>query len=148
MTTAGKPNAQTRAVAEKIRAFCLAFPETQEDHPWGHSAFKVRAKTFCFMGADESGFSISIKLRDSLFNALALPFTEPTHYGLGKHGWVTASFAPDSDVPVYLCQDWINESFREIAPKTVQKRFYAEEKLLQVKTSRAKPAARKPSSAK
>jgi predicted DNA-binding protein (MmcQ/YjbR family) len=28
--------------ADEIRALALSFPETYEDHPWGHPVFKVR----------------------------------------------------------------------------------------------------------
>jgi predicted DNA-binding protein (MmcQ/YjbR family) len=123
MTTVGKPDAATKKAADQIRKYALQFPETHEDHPWGHSAFKVKAKTFIFMGADESGLSLSIKLRESLFDALACPFSEPTHYGLGKHGWVTATFAPGDAVPMDMLKAWIDESFREIAPKTILKKY-------------------------
>ena len=43
-------------LAKELRKAALAFPETVEDFPWGHSAFKVAAKkAFLFMGDDEEG---------------------------------------------------------------------------------------------
>src|ERR1700730_5041541 len=96
---AGKPSVKLKREAERIRKYALSFPESHEDHPWGHSAFKVKNKTFVFMGFEESKLGISFKLKESLFDALALPFTEPTPYGLGKSGWVSASLEPDRDVP-------------------------------------------------
>jgi predicted DNA-binding protein (MmcQ/YjbR family) len=125
LSTTGKASAKTNSNAEKIRKYALSFPETHEDHPWGHSAFKVKSKTFIFMSADETGLSLSVKLRESLFDALALPFCEPTHYGLGKHGWVTANFEPNMSVNLDMVNGWIDESFREIAPKTLLKKMAA-----------------------
>ena len=45
-----------------------------------------------------------------------LPFTKPTGYGLGKSGWVSASF-PDGQIPVDMLKEWIDESYRAQAPK-------------------------------
>jgi len=119
----GKPSTKLKREAERIRQYALSFPETHEDLPWGHSAFKVKKKTFVFMALEETGISVSIKLRESLFNALALPFTQPTGYGLGKSGWVSASLRPEKDIPISLIDKWIEESFRLIAPKTVLKQL-------------------------
>jgi hypothetical protein len=49
--------------------------------------------------------------------AIDLPFTEPTHYGMGKYGWVTAHVKPASKPPLDLFRAWIDESFRAVAPK-------------------------------
>ena len=50
-----------------------------------------------------------------------MPFTEPAHYGMGKHGWVTARFAPKAKAPVAVLKAWIEESYRLIAPKGLAK---------------------------
>ncbi len=119
----GKVDADLKKSADRIRKFCLTFPETVEDFPWEHSAFKVKKKTFLFLFIDADGMHLSFKLRDSLFDTLALPFCEPTGYGLGKSGWVTAKFEPGDKVPIERVQSWINESFRQIAPKTILKQL-------------------------
>lgn len=106
----------------QVREFALTFPEAYEEFPWGHSAIKVKGKAFLFMGTDESGvFSISMKLPQSRDIALDLPFTEPTGYGMGKSGWVTATIKPKDRAPHDLLQAWIRESYRAIAPKTLVK---------------------------
>jgi predicted DNA-binding protein (MmcQ/YjbR family) len=119
MTISGKPprGSQAEKAGEHVRGLALAYPGTREDFPWGHSAFKVGKKTFAFMGCDASGFSISVKLPESRHDALEMPFCEPTHYGLGKSGWVTASFGPHARPPLELIATWLGESYRAIAPK-------------------------------
>jgi predicted DNA-binding protein (MmcQ/YjbR family) len=104
-------------LVDTLRKIALAYPETHEDHPWGHVAFKVRGKGFVFTGSDEAGTRLSVKLPHSREMALALPCTEPTHYGMGKHGWITATLTGLDDVPLPLLEEWIDESYRAIAPK-------------------------------
>jgi predicted DNA-binding protein (MmcQ/YjbR family) len=103
--------------AETLRQHGLAYPEAIEEFPWGHTALKVRKKAFGFLSMDETYLSLSVKLPQTKDMALMLPFTQPTGYGLGKSGWVTARFAAGEDIPVTLLQDWLNESYRTIAPK-------------------------------
>jgi predicted DNA-binding protein (MmcQ/YjbR family) len=111
------------AVLRKLRAYALSFPETREDHPWEHSAFKVKGKTFLFVGADADGWGVSLKLEEGHAAALAKPFVSPTRYGLGKHGWVSAKFGPRQKPPLDLLKRWIEESFTVIAPLSVLKRL-------------------------
>ena len=104
-------------MAKKLRGHALNFPETTEAFPWGESAFKVKGKTFVFMRADESELSFSVKLLESRKKALALPGSEPTHYGLGAKGWVT--LRPASKTSLKTLMDFIEESYRANAPKRV-----------------------------
>jgi hypothetical protein len=60
---------------------------------------------------------MSAKLPNSSAVAVSLPFASPTEYGLGRSGWVTARFAVKAKVPVDLLSEWIEESYRAIAPK-------------------------------
>jgi predicted DNA-binding protein (MmcQ/YjbR family) len=100
-----------------LRALALSYPEATEDFPWGHRAIKVRGKAFVFMSKDEPGLSLSVKLPASAEGALQFPFAEPTHYGLGRSGWVTATFAPRARPPLDVLRSWIDESYRAVAPK-------------------------------
>ena len=107
-----KPPADLARAEQAIVKLAAAYPEVREDRPWGHRAFKIRNKTFLFLqGADADGLSLSVKLPESGVMALELPFTEPTHYGLGKSGWVSASFKSGKDVPLALVKEWLDESF-------------------------------------
>ncbi len=82
----------------KLRGFGLPFPEAVEEMPWGHSALKVRNKSFVFLNAENDALSLSMKLPVSRYFALIFDFAEPTGYGLGRSGWVTAKFEPGDEV--------------------------------------------------
>ena len=104
--------------AEKVlRDFALQYPEAAEEFPWGERVIKVNKKVFVFLGCSDGGLSMSTKLPNSGVAALTLPFAEPTGYGLGKSGWVTARFNSDQKPPVQLLCRWIDESYRAVAPK-------------------------------
>jgi predicted DNA-binding protein (MmcQ/YjbR family) len=100
-----------------LRAFALQYPEAYEDFPWGERVIKVRNKIFVFAGCNEEGLGFCAKLPQSSRVALIHPFTKPAGYGLGKSGWVEARFGPDDDVPLELLKEWIDESYRAVAPK-------------------------------
>ncbi len=102
---------------EHAQAYALTFPGAYEEHPWGETVLKVAKKVFVFLGKGSEGFGLSVKLPGSGPKALELPFTEPTGYGLGKSGWVSASFAPGELPPLDLLFAWIEESYRAVAPK-------------------------------
>jgi predicted DNA-binding protein (MmcQ/YjbR family) len=104
---------------DRVRRYALGFPEAHEDHPWGESAFKVRGKTFVFAGGEEGMLRLSLKLPQSKEFALEYPFTAPTGYGLGRSGWITASFTTKEKLPFDVLEAWIAESYRAIAPKSL-----------------------------
>jgi predicted DNA-binding protein (MmcQ/YjbR family) len=105
---------------DALRKAALAYPETREDHPWGEIAIKVKDKVFLFMGYSEDGsYGFSVKLPKSGPAVLKKKFAEPTHYGLGKHGWVSIRYKKDADVPMKDALAWLDESFRAVAPKKV-----------------------------
>lgn len=107
-------------LADSLVRHALKYPETRVDHPWGETAVKVREKAFLFLGKRET-ISFSLKLPSSAEFALQFPFAEPTHYGLGKHGWVTITIEKGDELPLDVLKDLIDESFRAVAPKTLVK---------------------------
>jgi len=113
-----KPDAILLAEA-RLRKFAFGLPGAYEDFPWGESVAKVGKKVFVFFGRDAAGgvLSFSVKLPLSGQDALDLPFTEPTGYGLGKAGWVNVTFKRGDRPPVEILRSWIEESYRAIAPK-------------------------------
>jgi predicted DNA-binding protein (MmcQ/YjbR family) len=101
-----------------LREAGMAYPEVTEDFPWGHRTLKVKGKAFIFMGINgEEGLFLSVKLPQSNGAALMLPFAQPTGYGLGKSGWVSASFGAKDTPPLEMLRQWLDESYRAVAPK-------------------------------
>ena len=113
---AGKTSS-TRRCESALRKYALGFPETWEDFPWGERVVKVGKKVFVFMGLPDGQLTLSVKLPESHTVALMLRFAEPTGYGLGNSGWVTARFAANEKPPEDLLREWIEESYRAVAPK-------------------------------
>ncbi len=110
------------AAKAALKKAALASPGAWEDHPWGESVYKVGKKIFFFLGGDDGSLRCTTKLPDSAEAALSMfRFCEPTGYGLGKSGWVSASFAKGEDVPLPLLLEWLEESYRTIAPKRLLK---------------------------
>lgn len=102
----------------QLCARALAYPGATEHFPWGERVVKVKGKVFVFLGRDDGDeVGLSVKLPHSGEAAVSLPFCEPTGYGLGKAGWVTASFPKGKALPVALLAQWLDESYRAVAPK-------------------------------
>ena len=108
---------------KKLITFALNYPEAVLQHPWGHDAVKVRGKMFAAFGGAESpkAFSMTVKLPVSSEMALTLAWVEPTGYGLGKSGWVTARLTAGSDVDLDTMKGWIDQSYRAVAPMALVK---------------------------
>jgi len=108
----------TDALLKELREFGLCYPGAHLKSPWpGHLDLAVKDKTFAYLSIEGEPFGISCKLPHSNAIALMLPFTEPTGYGLGKSGWVSAKFPSKKKPPLDLLKAWIDESYRAQAPK-------------------------------
>jgi predicted DNA-binding protein (MmcQ/YjbR family) len=107
-----------RRVRRQVLAFALGLPGAYEDHPWGESVAKVNNKVFVFFGAgeDPKNQGMSVKLRESHEEALGVPVAKPTGYGLGPSGWVSLTFGHGAP-PTGVLKDWVEESYRIVAPK-------------------------------
>ena len=100
-----------------LRELALGYPEAHEDFPWGERVIKVRKKIFLFLGLGPEGLGLSVKLPYSHGLALTFLWTQPAGYGLGKAGWVSARVPRSQDVPWELLEEWVDESYRAVAPK-------------------------------
>jgi len=113
-----RKKADSDGILKRLRAFGLAYPGAHTKSPWpGHLDLAVNDKTFAYLSLEGEPFSISCKLPRSNATALMLPFTQPTAYGLGKSGWVTAQLSAGQRPPIDLFKAWIDESYRAQAPK-------------------------------
>ena len=105
-----------------LRDRAMAYPEATEEFPWDHRAIKVKGKVFAFLAGAQTGgqagtLTVTVKLPDSNSYALMQRYAQPTGYGLGKSGWVTCTFKTGDEVPLDLLEEWIEESYRAVAPQ-------------------------------
>jgi predicted DNA-binding protein (MmcQ/YjbR family) len=135
----GRPKSFQQAEGS-LKAFALNYPGAHEDHPWGHVAIKVKGKVFVILGGTDDHLGVTCKLPSSGRLALALPFASPTGYGLGKSGWVTAQFGPDDAIPVDRLCEWVDESYRAVAPKKLVAEL---DGVAEAKPARPRPKPRK-----
>lgn len=113
---------------DQVRAFALSLPCAIEDLPWGEVAIKVdypprpkgngfrRGPMFAWLGSPDAPTpAVAVKLTASYDEAVAVAGATPTTMsGLGHWGWLTVPLAgADLDV----VRDWIEESYRNVAPK-------------------------------
>lgn len=113
-------------ILRELRAFGLAYPGAHSKRPWpGHDDLAVNDKIFAHLPADGEPFSMSCKLKYTSEVALQLPYATPTGYGLGRSGWVT--FKPDKGEmpPLEQFKEWVDESYRAVAPKKLVKELDA-----------------------
>jgi predicted DNA-binding protein (MmcQ/YjbR family) len=115
VTIVAAPMADVRA---QLRAFALSLPGAAEEFPWGERVAEVNGKIFVFLGHDEETGPplMTVKLVESHEHALALEGAGPSGYGLGRAGWVNVPLLAEG-VTFDLLRDWIEESYRIVAPK-------------------------------
>ena len=103
---------------DRLRTFALSLPGATEDFPWGESAIKVNGKVFVFLGPERASGPrrATVKLDESHGHALSIEGAEPTGYGLGSSGWVTLPLRAPG-VALDVLRDWVEESYRIVAPK-------------------------------
>jgi predicted DNA-binding protein (MmcQ/YjbR family) len=109
-------------ILAELRAWGLSLPGAERRSPWPeHDDLAVNGKTFAFLPAAGSPFSLTVKLPYTGDAALELPYAGPAGYGLGKWGWV--SFLPGRDEMPSLDQleAWVEESYRAQAPRKLVK---------------------------
>ena len=116
---------------DAVREFALSLPGAAEDFPWGETVIKVPRKPgtppwvkeggvygpmFLWMGRRDVDMPfVCVKLSTSYEEAVAVAHAAPTTIsGLGQWGWLTVRLA-EADVPL-VC-DWVEESYRNVAPR-------------------------------
>jgi predicted DNA-binding protein (MmcQ/YjbR family) len=134
---------KTDAGLKELREFGLRYPGAELKSPWPeHLDLVVKGKTFAFLSVEGRPFAISVKLPQSNALALELPFAEPTGYGLGRSGWVSAKF-PDRELPLPLLKAWIDESYRAQAPKKLVAALDSQPQSSKPEATRARAAGKK-----
>jgi predicted DNA-binding protein (MmcQ/YjbR family) len=112
-----------------LKSFALDLPGAWPDNPWGDSVVKVGKKIFVFLGDNEEDSMITVKVPDSHDHAMSFTGAAPTGYGLGKAGWVTIPVAGLTGDDADVLPDFIEESYRAIAPKKLIKELDVQREL-------------------
>ena len=102
---------------EKVRAICLALPDTKETPTWGKPHFRVKEKIFCGYGEEDGEPSVGFKMeKEVAFAIVSDPRFLRAPY-VGQHGWVglRAKTIKAKDWPQVKAM--IEDSYRRIAPK-------------------------------
>jgi predicted DNA-binding protein (MmcQ/YjbR family) len=108
---------------DRIETIIATLPEAQrvDIEKWGgRPSFRVRGKNFVF--CDLEGTSLSLKLSTEEAHAVVAtdPSVRPTGYGLGRHGWIDFTLAPDADpVRWEIVEEWILTSYCLVAPRAL-----------------------------
>jgi len=99
----------------ELEAFCLSFDKVEVAHPWDHTDFRVRGKTFVFTSGDRPVITISAKpLPEDRDMFLQLPGVTVAAY-VGRFGWLTAKITDQASLE--MAKDMIAESYLSIAKK-------------------------------
>jgi predicted DNA-binding protein (MmcQ/YjbR family) len=104
----------SRPVVQKLRALCLAFPETSETRSWGHPNFRAGKRIFSAFEIVKGRPSIAFRLEPIDINLLLRKknfFATP--YGQGR--W--ASVWVDGSVDWRLVARLLDCSYRTVANK-------------------------------
>ena len=109
-----------RGPLERLRAICLALPETTEKIAWGEPTFRVRGKLFAQLdnhhhGADHVAVWLPMPLgaQESLVYAEPRRFFVPPY--VGRRGWVGVRL--DRRPNWSAIRDLVNEAYRCVAPR-------------------------------
>jgi predicted DNA-binding protein (MmcQ/YjbR family) len=111
------------AALKKMRAICLALPDTKETPTWGQPHFRVGEKIFSGLGEEKGVLTVGAKLEMDHADAMVKrPGFSRAPY-VGHKGWVS--------IDVGTVKDWgeiealVRESYRLIAPKKTVTRWEA-----------------------
>ena len=107
---------------ESFRNYCLSFPDTTEEFPFGpeNMVFKVRGKMFALTDI-ENFQSINLKCDPELVIELRerYPAVQPGYHMNKKH-WNTILM--DHSISDKLIKEWITHSYEQVLAKLPKKK--------------------------
>jgi predicted DNA-binding protein (MmcQ/YjbR family) len=114
MRSAPKNTDSDAAVLARLRALCLALPETSEAGSWGHPNFRAGKRTFVTYEIVDARPSIAFRLEpDEVRDYLLMKGFFPTPYGRGS--WV--SLDATKRIRWRLVDALVERSYRVVALK-------------------------------
>lgn len=105
------------AAFQSLREQCIAQPDSVEEFPWGHVAFKIGGKIFAILRGQEGEGDATVTLKpppEDREALLALPFVEVAAY-VGRFGWLTVTVTEEEALAV--ARELITASYKQVRPK-------------------------------
>lgn len=102
---------------QSLREQCIAQPDSIEEFPWGHVAFKVGGKIFAILRGGEGEAIATVTLKpppDDREALLALPGVQVAAY-VGRYGWLTVTV--EDEEALTLARELIAASYEQVRPK-------------------------------
>jgi hypothetical protein len=98
----------------------------------GEPTFRVHGKTFIFSAPDASGISVKLPKEEAAAVVATDPNVDPTGYGLGRHGLISASIPTTASASRWSeIEEWIRTSYTLVAPKKLARAVMDEDRQLQ-----------------
>jgi hypothetical protein len=125
MAHPSRPNRRPQLL-ERVRAICLAWPESSEKVAWGGPTFRVKEKLFAMYLDDHHGdgrIALWVKappgVQELLVEAEPERFFRPPY--VGPSGWIGIRL--DGSVDWSEIADFLADGYRLAAPKRIAVRF-------------------------
>ena len=108
-----------RTAVERLRAICLALPETSEKVAWGEPTWRVKGKLFAQLDNHHHGSDhLAVWLPAPLGEQESLVFLDPQRFFrppyVGSRGWVGVRIDRGPDWK--LVTSLVKQAYREVAP--------------------------------
>lgn len=118
-TSRGAARRLGRTPVDRLRAICLALPETTEKVAWGEPTWRVRGKLFAQLDDHHHGADhLAVWLPAPLGEQEAMIFTDPVRFFrppyVGQRGWVGVRI--DRRLDWTLLATLVAQAYRQVAP--------------------------------
>ena len=113
---------------QRLEAMATTLPEAVRVDvlEWGdHPTFRVRNKNFLFSDPEGTHITVKLGVEEAAVVVASDPHAEPAGYGLGRHGWVSATI--DGTTDWQQLEEWVRTSYTLVAPKTLARAVLAED---------------------
>jgi predicted DNA-binding protein (MmcQ/YjbR family) len=109
----------TRTPVERLRAICLALPETTEKVAWGEPTWRVRGRLFAQLDDHHHGADhLAVWLPAPLGEQEAMVFADPERFSrppyVGPRGWVGVRIDRKADWA--MVATLVEQAYRLVAP--------------------------------
>lgn len=117
------PSRPAPSSVERLRAICLALPNTTEKIAWGEPTWRVRGKLFAQLDDHHHGADhLAVWLPAPLGAQEAIIFTDPARFFrppyVGHRGWVGVRI--DGRANWKLIAELVAQAYREVAPPALR----------------------------